>query len=92
MIFTKRLLSAVLAICLLGLGAFFASPAAAHTPAVKADCDQLSVTLASYNASGTNRVVVTINGDVVEDATFGTSFPTCSMHPTSTPATTTRWR
>jgi uncharacterized repeat protein (TIGR01451 family) len=66
--------SAVLAAALVVLGGIVAVSASAHTPSVVADCDQLAVTLTSYNGSGTNTVKVTIGGDVVEDATFGASF------------------
>ena len=70
----RALLSAVLAIGLVVVGGFVATSASAHTPAVKADCDELSVSLINYNAGGTNRVVVTINGDVVDDSAFGSSY------------------
>lgn len=70
----RALVSAVLAAALVVLGGIVAVSASAHTPTVVADCDQLAVSLASYNASGTNAVKVTIDEDVVDDTTFGASF------------------
>jgi uncharacterized repeat protein (TIGR01451 family) len=70
----RVLFAAMLAFCLVAVGGFVATSASAHTPSVQADCDQLAVSLTGYNAGGTNRVVVTINGDVVDDSTFGTGY------------------
>jgi len=70
----RVVLSAALAFCLLAIGGIVATSASAHTPSVTAICDELSVSLTNYNAGGTNRVVVTIDGDVVDDSQFGSTY------------------
>jgi hypothetical protein len=55
-----------------------AAPASAHTPAVTATCDTLSVALASYDSVAgdltPNTITVTIDGAQVDQKAFGGSF------------------
>src|SRR4051794_41135217 len=57
----------------MGLGAFVASPASAHTPAVSASCSGVHVGGTGYDAGMANRWSVTING-ATQSGTFGASF------------------
>ena len=70
----RALLSALLAFGLVIVGGAVAVSASARTPVVRADCDGVAVKLSQYNSSGINRVVVTIDGDVVDDAEFQTRY------------------
>jgi hypothetical protein len=74
----KKLLAALGTLALvLGLVALVAGPASAHNPDISASCTTgVKVTLSNYN-TGTpngNHVTVTIDGSVVVDQAFGSSF------------------
>ncbi|WP_395639072.1 collagen-binding domain-containing protein [Pseudolysinimonas sp.] len=71
----KRFL-AVLATATLAIGLALgaAMPASAHTPQATATCSTLTVKMDAYGSGTTNKLKVTIDGDVVENTTFGNSF------------------
>jgi LPXTG-motif cell wall-anchored protein len=48
-----------------------ASPASAHTPSWKVDCDSVSVNLQWYNSKGGNTVTLTAGDKTLKTATFG---------------------
>ena len=51
-----------------------AAPASAHTPNVVPTCDDVTVTLTNYGASDKNTIKVTIDGEIVEEKSFGKEF------------------
>ncbi|AWB85363.1 LPXTG cell wall anchor domain-containing protein [Mycetocola zhujimingii] len=51
-----------------------AAPATAHTPKVAATCDGVTVALTNYGATAKNSAEVIIDGETVEDTTFGKEF------------------
>lgn len=81
----KRLLASA-ATTALALGAALvatATPAAAHTPDVDADCSSIEVRLWAYAKQG-NEVTVTVDGEVVEQESFGSHFETSvDLDPTT---------
>jgi LPXTG-motif cell wall-anchored protein len=68
-------LLAALVLAGLGLVGLGGGVAAAHTPTLNATCEQLSVRLTSYQGAGTpNTVRVVVDGTVVAESAFGSSY------------------
>ncbi|WP_069385523.1 hypothetical protein [Cellulosimicrobium cellulans] len=83
----KRLLAGATTTAL-ALGAALvvsAAPASAHTPVVDADCSSVDVALWAYADQGKdNEVTISVDGDVVEQASFGRDFRTSvDLDPTT---------
>jgi hypothetical protein len=72
--FAGILASAAILAVSTGLVVLTAPAASAHTPGGSGNCTGVTATASSYDSRDTNRVKVTIDGTVVENSTFASSF------------------